>query len=224
MKITDKIDLIEYTKRQEFFNSLTHALGAAFGAAGLVLCLIKSGGTGARYTVSAVVYCLSFILVYAASALYHGLPAGEAKRFFRLFDHVTIPVLLAGTATPCALITLYRVSPPHGIAVFCTGWFIALFGIITKVFFFNNEKLKIACMAVYFAGGAAMLFSAVPRLGSINKTGFCLLCAGCAAYTVGAVFCKLGIKRAALHTIFHIFVLAGSIIHFIVIYKFVFRF
>ena len=77
-------------------------------------------------------------------------------------------------------------------------------------------------MAVYFIGGAAMLFSAVPKLESINKTGFYLLCAGCAAYSLGAVFCKLGIKRAWLHTVFHIFVLAGSIIHYIVIYRFVF--
>ncbi len=224
MKISENIGLIEYTKKQELCNALTHALGAAFGVTGLIICIVKAGRGNARYFISAIVYCLSFILVYTASALYHGMPQGDKKRFFRLFDHVAIPVLLAGTTTPCALITLYRVSPPHGIAVFCTGWFIALFGIITKVFFFNNEKMKIACMSVYFIGGAAMLFSAIPKLGNINITGFCLLCAGCAAYIIGAIICKLGVKRPRLHTVFHIFVLAGSIIHFIAIYRFVFRF
>ena len=219
MKITENICLIDYTKCQELFNSLTHAVGAVFGVAGMILCLNKAQGI--RYIISSVIYCSAFILVYASSAIYHGLPSGEAKRFFRLFDHVAIPLLLAGTATPCALITLYRVSPAHGIAVFCTGWFIAFFGIITKVFFFNNEKLKIACMAVYFIGGAAMLFSAIPRLGEINKAGFALLCAGCVAYSIGAVFCKLGIKHQWLHTVFHIFVLAGSVLHFFVIYGFV---
>ena len=222
MKLTKDIKLIEYTRAQEAANCFTHALGSAFALCGLFLCLIKVRSEGARFIFSACVYCSAFILVYTASALYHGLPRGEAKKFFRLFDHIAIPLLLAGTATPCALITLYRISPAHGIAVFCTGWFCAAFGIITKLFFFNNEKLKIICMAVYFIGGAAMLFSAVPRLGSIDKTGFALLCAGCAAYTAGAVFCKLGIKRPWLHTVFHIFVLAGSILHFYVIYSYIF--
>ena len=201
---------------------MTHAAGVFYGIAGLILCLINVRDCGTRYIFSAVAYCISFILVYAASALYHGLPPGDAKRFFRLFDHVAIPLLLAGTTTPCALVTLYRVNHAHGIAVFCIGWFIALFGVITKVFFFNNEKLKIVCMAVYFIGGAAMLLSAIPRLGDIDKTGFILICLGCISYCIGAILCKLGIKKPWLHTVFHIFVLAGSIIHFIVIYNYVY--
>ena len=222
MRITENIELIEYTKRQEILNSLTHAAGAVFAAAGLILCLNKVRGEGMRAVLSACVYCSAFFAVYASSALYHGLPPGEAKRLFRLFDHIAIPLLLAGTATPCALITLYRVSPFHGYAVFATGWFCAAFGIITKLFFFNDKKLKTICMAVYFAGGASMLFSAIPRLGSINKTGFLLLCLGCLAYTAGAVFCRIGIKRPWFHTAFHVFVLAGSIIHFYVIYTYIF--
>ncbi len=222
MKLTENIKLIEYTKRQELFNTLTHAAGALFACAALLLCLNKTQGEGIRAAGSACIYCSSFIAVYTASALYHGLPPGEAKRIFRLFDHIAIPLLLAGTTTPCALITLCRTSHIHGYAVFFTGWFCALFGVITKLFFFNSEKLKAVCMAVYFIGGSAMLFSAVPRLGSINKTGFLLLCLGCLAYTAGAVFCKLGIKRPWLHTVFHLFVLAGSIIHFYVIYTYIF--
>lgn len=222
MKLTENIGLIEYTKPQEILNCLTHLAGAVFGLAGLCLCLEKVRGEGPRFVVSAAVYCCAFMLVYGTSALYHGLPKGEAKKFFRLFDHIAIPLLLAGTATPCALVTLYKVSPPHGIAVFCTGWFCAIFGVITKLFFFNNEKMKTACMAVYFTGGAAMLLSAVPRLGQIDKTGFMLLCLGCAAYTIGALFCRLGIKRPWLHTVFHVFVLSGSIIHWFVIYNYVF--
>ena len=221
MKVTDSIGLIEYTRRQEFFNSLTHAAGAVFAVTGMAVCLLKTSSNGTRYIFSSCIYCLSFITVYTASAIYHGLPAGDTKKIFRLFDHIAIPLLLAGTATPCALITLYRVSHVHGIVVFATGWFCAAFGIITKLFFFNNDRLKVACMAVYFAGGAAMLFSAVPHLGNINRTGFLLLCLGCFAYTAGAAFCKIGIKRPWFHTVFHVFVLSGSIIHFCVIYNFV---
>lgn len=224
MKITENIGLIEYTKRQEILNSLTHAAGAVFAVTGLVLCLIRVSGKGPVAVLSAVLYCCSFIAVYTASALYHGLPDGNAKRLLRLIDHISIPVLLAGTTTPCALITLYRVSHIHGIAVFAAGWFCAVFGAVAKLFFFNSEKMKAACIAVYFICGSAMLLSALPRLGSINKTGFLLLCAGCLLYTAGAVFCRLGIKQPWFHVVFHVFVLAGSMTHFYVIYNFIFSF
>ena len=130
MKITDNIGLIEYTQRQEILNSLTHAAGAVFAVTGLVLCLARVSGKGPVAVLSAALYCCSFIAVYTASALYHGLPDGNAKRLLRLIDHISIPVLLAGTTTPCALITLYRVSHIHGIAVFAAGWFCALFGAV----------------------------------------------------------------------------------------------
>lgn len=109
MKNKDSVELIEYTKTQDALNCVTHALGAIFGAAVLVLLIKKALPLGsARYTAAAVVYGLSIILLYSASAVYHGLPQGEAKRTARLVDHSVIPILLAGTATPCALITLYN--------------------------------------------------------------------------------------------------------------------
>lgn len=107
MKNKDSVELIEYTKAQDALNCATHALGAIFGAAVLVLLIKKALPLGSvRYTAAAVVYGLSIILLYGSSAVYHGLPRGEAKRTARLVDHLVIPVLLAGTATPCSLITL----------------------------------------------------------------------------------------------------------------------
>ena len=218
----NKIELIEYTRAQDISFAVSHAAGAAFGVFALVISFVKTGAFGSiTQQISALIYCLSFIAVYGISAVYHALPPGDNKAVARRLDHMAIPLLLAGTATPCALVTLYKLSPAHGIAVFCIGWFCAFFGIITKLFFFNNETLKTVCMAVYFIGGAVMLFSAVPRLGDINKTAFLLLSIGCVLYGAGAIFCRMGIKKPWYHLPFHILVLAGSIFQFFTIYHYV---
>ena len=112
------------------------AFAAIAAVAALVLMVIKA--QGARHTVSAVIYGLSMIAVYSVSAVYHGLKNGEAKRIARLVDHSTVPFLIAGTATPCALITLYDISRPHSILVLVLAWFCAVFGLISKIFFFER--------------------------------------------------------------------------------------
>lgn len=219
MNALKDVKLIEYSKPVDALNCITHAIGAALAVIGMVFLvkksLILSDTVG---VISCIIYSVSLIAVYAISALYHGLPQGEAKRKARLFDHLAIPLLLAGTSTPCALITLRRVSMPNSILVITIAWFCAIFGIIAKLFFF--EKLKAAVMAVYFTGGAIMLLSTVPLLENINKTGFLILVVGCVAYTVGALFCHGGIKRPWMHVIFHIFTVFGSAFHYFAIYAY----
>jgi hemolysin III len=219
MNALKDVKLIEYSKPVDALNCITHAIGAALAVMGMVFLvkksLILSDTVG---VISCIIYSISLIAVYAISALYHGLPQGEAKRKARLFDHLAIPLLLAGTSTPCALITLRRVSTPNSILVITIAWFCAIFGIIAKLFFF--EKLKAAVMAVYFTGGAIMLLSTVPLLENINKTGFLILVLGCVAYTVGALFCHGGIKRPWMHVIFHIFTVFGSAFHYFAIYAY----
>ena len=219
MNALKDVKLIEYSKPVDVLNCITHAIGAALAVIGMVFLvkksLILSDTVG---VISCIIYSVSLIAVYAISALYHGLPQGEAKRKARLFDHLAIPLLLAGTSTPCALITLRRVSTPNSILVITIAWFCAIFGIVAKLFFF--EKLKVAVMAVYFTGGAIMLLSTVPLLENINKTGFLILVVGCVAYTVGALFCHGGIKRPWMHVIFHIFTVFGSAFHYFAIYAY----
>ena len=219
MNALKDVKLIEYSKPVDALNCITHAIGAALAVIGMVFLvkksLILSDTVG---VISCIIYSVSLIAVYAISALYHGLPQGEAKRKARLFDHLAIPLLLAGTSTPCALITLRRVSTPNSILVITIAWFCAIFGIVAKLFFF--EKLKVAVMAVYFTGGAIMLLSTVPLLENINKTGFLILVVGCVAYTVGALFCHGGIKRPWMHVIFHIFTVFGSAFHYFAIYAY----
>ena len=223
MKISEKnsVELIEYTKAQDALNCVTHALGAVLGAAVLVLLTEKAAPFGmARYTASAIIYGLSLIVLYSASAVYHGLPQGEAKRTARLVDHSVIPILLAGTATPCALITLYNQNKICCAVVLLLGWGSVIFGLVAKLFFF--QKTKAACVAVYIIAGAVMLSCSLAVVDEINVHALLLLVLGCAVYLFGSIFCAVGRKHPWSHVPFHMFMVAGSMIHAYVIYEYVF--
>ena len=211
------VRVIEYSRPVEGANTLTHLAGTLLAVAGTVLLICNSQSL--RELICSIIYGGALITVYTASTVYHGLKVGEGKRIARMLDHSAVPLLIAGTATPCALISLYRVSSVHGVIVFICGWACALFGIFSKLFFF--EKLKAVTMGAYIICGSLMLFSAVPRLGQLNAGGFWWLVAGCVFYLIGAVLCGLGAKKEALHPVFHVFVMLGSGLHFYCIYTFI---
>ena len=200
-------------------NCITHAVGAVLSVAAIVAMMISA--QGARQIVSALIFGITMLMVYTVSAVYHGLGNGEAKRIARLLDHSAIPLLIAGTTTPCALVALYDISIVHGIAVLSAAWFCALFGLVSKLFFF--EKLKKVTYAVYIICCSAMLFSAIPVIDKMEKSSFALIALGCVLYLVGAVFCYLGVKREKFHVVFHVFVLLASAVHFYVIYTIIIR-
>lgn len=218
--VSEEVKLIEYKKGVDKQNCLTHAAGAVLAFIGLLAAVMKA--SGGRAIASAAVFGLSMIAVYVVSAVYHGLPPGEKKRKARLIDHSTIPLLIAGTSTPCALVTLFSVSVPHCVLVVCISWFCVIFGVLGKLFFF--EKSKAAVMAVYIGGGAVMLLSVIPLLGegsTINTRAYMLLIVGSLIYIIGGLFCRWGIKREAMHVVFHIFVMLGSAVHYYVIYRYI---
>ncbi len=219
MNLTRDVSLIEYSEKTDFLNALTHAVAAAGALAGLVLLLLKAVPLGVKETVSCVIYAITLIAVYTASTVYHALPQGEKRRKARLFDHLAIPLLLAGTTTPCALISLGRINSVHAYIVFFTAWICAAFGIAAKLFSF--EKMKAIVMVVYFTGGTLMLASAFLVVRRLNRTGLALLVIGSVFYCTGALFCRAGIKKPQLHVVFHIFTVLGSLFHFLSIYLYV---
>ena len=220
MKNKDSVELIEYTKAQDALNCVTHALGAVLGAAVLILLIKKAAPfSSARYMAAAVVYGLSIICSTARRSLSR-LPQGEAKRTARLVDHLVIPVLLAGTATPCSLITLYNHNKICCAVVLLLGWGSVMFGFIAKLFFF--QKTKAACVAVYIIAGAVMLSCSLAVIDEINVHALLLLVFGCAVYLFGSIFCAVGRKHPWFHVPFHIFMVAGSMIHAYVIYEYIF--
>ena len=212
-----QVKLVEYSKTVDLLNCLTHAVGSALSVFFLFLMLRKA--SGARPLVSALIYGISFFAVFTVSAVYHGLRDEKKKRKARLVDHSTVPLLIAGTATPCAMITLYEVSPGRCVLVMVLGWFCFLFGLFSKLFFF--EKLKAVTMAVYIVSGAVMLLSVVPIIDRIDSSAFMKLVYGCVLYLVGAVFCAVSQKKPYCHVIFHVFVLLGAVVHFYVIYRYI---
>ena len=180
--------------------------------------LIKSENT--RQFAASFIFGFALVAVYTMSAVYHGLPCSEAKRRARLADHCTVPLLIAGTATSCALIILSDLDKKHGLFVLILAWSCTAFGIFTRLFFF--EKLKNVTVGVYIISGILMLVSVIPLLKDINGGAFGRIVTGCMLYLAGAVFCLLGVKKPWLHVVFHVFVLLGSAIHFYAVYTYMF--
>ena len=208
------VELIEYSRGVDTLNYLTHGVGAVLGLLGGILLIIKAEGT--RHVFSAVIYAVALCTVYTVSTVYHFLKNGEAKRIARIVDHSAIPLLIAGTATPCALITLFEVSRPHGIAVFVLAWTCTIFGLFSKIFFF--EKLKAVTMVTYIVCCLSMLIIAVPLLGKIDVNDFLIVLVGCMFYLLGALLVRIGKKYEKVHPVFHVVVLIGSAFHYYVIF------
>lgn len=216
----DKVPLIQYGKAEDIVNSVTHAVGAVFGVIVLILCTVRSAKLdSAMGVVSSVIYGVSMILLYFCSALYHGLPAGNAKRFMRIVDHAVIYLLIAGTITPCVLIALRSESNVAGWVMFGVTWGCALLGIILTLIDF--EKFKVMEMVLYIAIGWTLLFVVKPLFHALSTAGVVLVILGGAVYTVGAIIYGFGKKVKYFHALFHIFVLAGSTLHFVAVYWYV---
>ncbi len=197
-----------YTRREEFWNTISHALGALLGVAGLIVLLVYDSHKSPFSTFSVVVYGISIILLYTASTLYHAVKSIRLKKLFRKFDHISIYFLIAGTYTPVALISLQSSS---GWLIFYIVWGIALFGTLLKIFF--TGRFEVFSLILYLVMGWLIVidFSAVLEVHS--TLGITLLAVGGASYTLGTLF--YAVERIPYnHAIWHLFVLAGSIFHF----------
>jgi len=208
-------DLIEYSKKEEIANAITHGLGIAFGIFALVFLIITHYKTTDIYgLVSYIVYGASLIILYLSSTLYHSIPIKKAKIHLRKLDHASIFILIAGTYTPISMVAL---RGKLGWTILITIWSIALLGIIFKVFFIN--KFKILSVIMYLAMGWLIIFAIKPLIVALSTKSLVFLIIGGLFYTVGILFYALqsvGFKYS--HSIWHLFVLAGSIFHFIMIY------
>ena len=206
----------EYSLGEEIANSITHGIGALLGVAALVLVIVKSvsDGGGIRLC-AALLYGISLILEYTMSTLYHALTPAMAKRVFKVLDHSGIYLLIAGTYSPYCLITLWDVG---GLWLAIFVWTVSLIGIAVEAFWTYRPRWISAVLYVVL-GWSIILY--VPALyGLMAPAGFWLLLAGGLCYTVGAIFYTLK-KIRYLHTVFHVFVLAGSVCQFLSIILFV---
>ena len=212
-----RISIPKYTLGEELMNSITHGVGGALGIAALVLCIIKSCSPLDGYKLaSSIVFGLTTTLLYLMSCLYHALKVNRAKRVFRVIDHCTIFLLIAGTYTPYTLITLRGLT---GWILFGIVWGVGILGIVLNAVSLKRfAKLSVAC---YIALGWVVLFASRQLIASLDRTGLWLLLAGGIAYTVGAVLYGIGSKKRYFHSVFHFFCLIGTVLHFFSIYFYV---
>lgn len=206
--------LPDYTRGEEIFNMVSHIVGGALGIAALVLCVVMAAIHRDGYgVVSGAIYGATLILLYTMSSIYHGLPTRKyAKRVFQVIDHCSIFVLIAGTYTPISLVALRGYSTWLGWTIFGVIWGMAIIGItLNAIDIAHFSKLSMVC---YLGMGWCIIFTARLLPALLGTGGLVFLITGGVAYTVGAVLYGLGKKRRYFHSIFHLFVLAGSILHF----------
>jgi hemolysin III len=205
-----------YTLGEEIANAVTHGLGAVVSIAGLaaMVGLALPGGDG-RALASAIVFGVALILQYLFSALYHAMPLPQAKHVLKIFDHLSIYLLIAGSYTPFALITLRDAG---GTWLFVLIWTIAIAGVAAEAFWVYRPKW--ITVAGFILMGWIIILFIKPLLAHIPANGFYLMLAGGVVYTVGTGFYVL--KRVKyMHAVWHLFVLGGSALHFLAVVRYV---
>ena len=219
-KLCDRV-LPTYTKGEELFHTISHGAGAVFGLIALITCLLLTAGKGNPWgVVSASIYGVSLILLYTMSSLYHGIRHETAKKVFQVIDHCTIYLLIAGTYTPVMLCSVRLVSKGWAFTILAMVW---SFAIIAAIFTaIDLKRFSVFSMICYISMGWCVIFAIKPTIEAVKLNGLLWLLAGGIAYTVGAVLYGLGKKHRYMHSIFHVFVLAGSIFQYIAIIRYVF--
>lgn len=204
---------VNYSLGEEIFNAITHGVGAVFSIVALVLMIVVAVMFGNSVgLIASIIYGVSLIVLYLMSTLYHAITHEKAKQVFRVFDHCSIFLLIAGTYTPITLVTLAGVT---GYTIFGIIWACAIVGIVLNSI--SIERFKKISMALYFIMGWFAIFAMGSILGKFNAVAISLLVAGGLAYTLGIIFYALQRRCKFMHSIWHLFVLAGSVLHFLLI-------
>ncbi|OMP30959.1 hemolysin III family protein [Mangrovimonas sp. DI 80] len=203
------------THFEEQLNASSHALGAVLGIVGLVLLIVFCSSTIPWGLFSVVIYGVSIIVLFLASTFYHGIREEQKKHYFRIMDHISIYLLIAGTYTPVLLIAL-----PHSLGwpLFWVVWGIAAFGVFLKLFF--TGRFEVFSVILYLVMGWLIVFDFSALTEQVSSGGLTLLFAGGLFYTLGIIFYAID-RIPYNHVIWHLFVLAGAISHFFMIFLYV---
>ena len=199
-----------YTKGDEIFNAVSHIAGGALGLIAWIVCALYAYPDAAALAAVSV-FGVCVVTLYTMSALYHFLPDGRAKGVFRIFDHCTIFLLIAGTYSPYCMIALGGMT---GIVVFAVEWGCAAAGIVMNAVAMNNKIVKGVSMALYCVMGWMALFVLPQLVSALTAAELALLVAGGVAYTAGIVFFALGKKVKWFHSVWHLFDIAGTALQF----------
>lgn len=210
-KLAKKIELPKYKLGEELVNSISHGVGCLLSIAAFVLCIIKANTPLKLFAI--MFYGISSIILYLTSCLYHSFKPNNAKRIFRIIDHCSIYLLIAGTYTPLVLLIL---PMPLGWWMFGLVWALATIGIMINSI--DLKKFRVISMILYLVMGWCILFSIDKLWQNMNHLGILLIFIGGIIYTVGAILYGIGKKRKYMHSTFHIFCIIASVFFFFAIY------
>ena len=203
--------LPDYTRGEEITNMVTHIVGAALSLPVLISGIVLSVSHHNPWAVvSCCIYGVAMLLLYTVSSLYHGLHDNIGKRVLQIIDHCTIYALIAGTYTPILLVSMRPYYPALAWILFGCEWGLGLAAAAMTAI--DLKKYSKASMACYITMGWLIVLAIKPTVETVGMTGFLWLLAGGLAYTVGAVLYVLGKKRRYFHSIFHVFVILGSLL------------
>lgn len=211
-KLSERV-LPTYTKGEEIFNMVSHIVGGAFGIAVTALCVIFAAIHHNVYgIVSGAIYGTTMIILYTMSSIYHGLHPNKAKKVFQVLDHCTIFLLIAGSYTPFVLCTFREYNTALGWTLFGIIWGVAILGIILNAI--DLKKYKVFSMICYLAMGWCIIIKLPLLIQLLGIPGTVILVSGGIAYTIGAILYGIGKKHKYMHSIFHLFIVLGSVLQF----------
>ena len=198
---------------------VTHIVGGGLGILALALCVIRAAIHANPWgVVGSAIYGVSMIALYTMSSVYHGMRPGTGKKVMQVLDHCTIYFLIAGTYSVIALSALRPVNPVLGWGILAFQW--ALTALAVTLTAIDLHKYSIFSMVCYVFMGWCIIFFLPLALQALTPTGFYWMLAGGIAYTIGAVLYGIGSKMHWMHSVFHIFVVLGSLLQFISIFRF----
>ena len=210
----------DYTRGEEVFNMVSHIVGGALGIAALALCVVFAAIKGDAWgVVGCSIYGASLVMLYTVSSVYHGLRHEMGKKVMQVIDHCTIYFLIGGTYTPILLTAIREHSPVWAWILFGIVWGLAAMATtLTAIDLKKYSKLSMAC---YIGMGWSILIAAKTAIEAIPFMGLLFILLGGVAYTIGAVIYGIGKKHRYMHSLFHLFVVAGSVLQFFGIFFYV---
>ena len=218
-KLADRV-LPIYSKEEEILNTATHLIGTILGIIVLGLCVTRSAAAGnIPAVIASVIYGSSMIALYTMSSIYHGMRPCFSKKVMQVLDHCTIYFLIAGSYTPVLVCSMIPVFPDIGWGLLLFVWSLAILAATFTAI--DLKAYRVFSMICYIGMGWAIVFFIPQLLQVLPREGFLLLLAGGIAYTAGAILYGMGKKKAWMHSVFHIFVVLGSLLQFLCIYQYV---